>query len=194
MPRRTPTLLIAMLAAVASAGCRRRPPEVAPPLPPPAADIDLESARRDSIDRAAREQAERERLAQAERERANRIEQMTRAVEAPSYFGFDRSDLTDEAKAILDAKLAILQSSPALRVLIEGHADETGSDEYNLALGHRRAEAAKRYLTDQGLDAGRLTTLSYGEERPACTDANKSCYARNRRAEFRITAGELRIE
>jgi len=74
-------------------------------------------------------------------------------------------------------------------IRISGHADERGSSEYNLALGQRRAAAAKRYLVERGVAESRVETTSFGEERPACTSADESCYAQNRRDEFEITAG-----
>ena len=115
---------------------------------------------------------------------------MRATMTAPIYFGFDRSDLTAEARTALEAKFAILSANPAMRIMIEGHTDDVGSDEYNLALGQRRAAAAKRFLVQREVDADRIEIASFGEERPACQDATDECRGRNRRDEFKIVAGE----
>lgn len=105
------------------------------------------------------------------------------------YFAYDADDLQDDARASLDAKLAILNANPGLRIRIAGHCDERGSDEYNIALGRRRSEAAKRYLTDRGVDPSRIETASFGRERPAVQGSTEEAWAKNRRDEFEITAG-----
>ncbi len=105
------------------------------------------------------------------------------------HFDFDRSNVRAEDAAILDEKLAVLQSNPDLRIQVTGHCDERGSDEYNLALGNRRALAAKRYLTDRGIAESRIMTSSMGEERPIAMGANEGAWAQNRRDEFTIISG-----
>ncbi|MBA2707947.1 MAG: peptidoglycan-associated lipoprotein Pal [Gemmatimonadaceae bacterium] len=110
----------------------------------------------------------------------------TAAITGPIYFDFDKSDIRPDAAATLDRKVPWLQANPGMRIRIEGNADERGSDEYNLALGQRRAAAAKRYLVEKGLDAGRFDLVSYGEERPVCTESNEDCWQRNRRDDFVI--------
>jgi len=100
------------------------------------------------------------------------------------YFEFDSYTLSPEAERTLDAKAAYLRENPRARVLIEGHADERGTDEYNLALGERRAMAAKSYLCAAGIDSGRINTISYGEERPVDPAQNEEAWAKNRRDEF----------
>src|SRR3989454_8817424 len=82
------------------------------------------------------------------------------------HFDYDKSNIRSEDAAVLDQKVAILQANPNLRIRISGHCDERGSDEYNLALGNRRATAAKQYLVSHGIEAARIETVSYGEERP----------------------------
>ena len=111
------------------------------------------------------------------------------ALAEPVHFELDRSDLTAEAQRRLDGKLAILRASPRLEIQIEGHCDERGSDEYNLALGNRRAAAVKRYLVEHGVADPRIGIVSYGEERPADPGHTEESWARNRRAEFRLTRG-----
>jgi peptidoglycan-associated lipoprotein len=105
------------------------------------------------------------------------------------YFEYDADELRDDARASLDAKIAILNANPSLRIRVAGHCDERGSDEYNIALGRRRAESAKRYLTDRGVDASRIETSSFGRERPAVQGTTEEAWSKNRRDEFEITAG-----
>lgn len=105
------------------------------------------------------------------------------------YFEYDADELRDDARESLDAKIAILNANPGLRIRVAGHCDERGSDEYNIALGRRRAEAAKRYLTDRGVDASRIETSSFGRERPAVQGSTEEAWSKNRRDEFEITAG-----
>lgn len=184
------TFLFAL--ALTATACGRRQEEAAPP-PAPAVNqdsIDAERARQDSIARA--EQARRDSLAAAERARAERDRMLAEArntLTAAIYFEFDSDQLAPEATAGLDAKLAILNANPGLRLRISGHADERGSDEYNLALGQRRAAAAKRYLTGRGIADDRIEIISFGEERPAAQGSDESAWAQNRRDEFEITAG-----
>jgi peptidoglycan-associated lipoprotein len=101
------------------------------------------------------------------------------------YFDFDRYDIRPGDAAILDANAAWLRQNDVL-VLIEGHADERGTNAYNLALGERRAKAAMNYLVARGVAAARFTVISYGEERPVCTAHEEACWARNRRAHFLV--------
>ena len=125
----------------------------------------------------------------AERTARNRAADRA-AITTPVYFAFDRSDITDEGLQTLDQKVDALQRNSSVRVRIEGNADDSGSDEYNLALSQRRAAVAHRYLTDRGIDASRLTVVSYGEERPACTiSREEDCRSKNRRDEFVILSG-----
>ncbi len=104
------------------------------------------------------------------------------------YFELDQSDLTDEATQKLAANARFLKEHPELQVTIEGHCDERGTNEYNLALGDRRAHAAGDYLTSLGVSSRREKTISYGEERPVCTESTTACWARNRRAFFILSA------
>jgi peptidoglycan-associated lipoprotein len=106
------------------------------------------------------------------------------AALAPIYFDFDKSNIRAGDAKILDASVAWLKANPKHLVLIEGHCDERGTNEYNLALGDRRAKAAQAYLVSKGIAADRITTVSYGEERPACTEKSQACYAKNRRDQF----------
>jgi peptidoglycan-associated lipoprotein len=100
------------------------------------------------------------------------------------YFDFDRYDLSDAARATLRASGVWLKDNPSVRVEIEGHCDERGTGEYNLALGAKRAQAAKDYLVSLGVAAGRLSTVSFGEEIPVCREHNESCWSKSRRDRF----------
>ena len=102
------------------------------------------------------------------------------------YFDYDRSSLTTEAQATLDRQAAFLKASPSFRIVIEGHCDERGTREYNLALGDRRASAVRDYLVAKGINASRLSTISYGKERPSVGGSNDTSYALNRRSVSRI--------
>jgi peptidoglycan-associated lipoprotein len=102
------------------------------------------------------------------------------------HFGFDRYDLEGEARETLKVNADWLKKNPSARIEIEGHCDERGTNEYNLALGAKRAQAAKDYLVTLGIATERLSTISYGEEIPVCKEHNESCWQQNRRARFVI--------
>jgi peptidoglycan-associated lipoprotein len=104
-------------------------------------------------------------------------------------FDYDQATIRQNDESTLDRKAAILSANPNVKLTISGHADERGSDEYNLALGNRRAAAAKRYLQNKGIDGSRIDVVSYGEERPLNPGHDESAYAQNRRDEFQVTAG-----
>jgi peptidoglycan-associated lipoprotein len=103
------------------------------------------------------------------------------------FFDFDRYELSADARALLRANADWLKTNSAVRVEIEGHCDERGTNEYNLALGAKRAQAAREYLATLGVASERLSTTSFGEEIPLCKEANESCWKQNRRARFVIT-------
>lgn len=102
------------------------------------------------------------------------------------HFDFDKYAIRPGDAAILDANAAWLKAHADQALLIEGHCDERGTNEYNLALGERRAKATMNHLVSQGVAASRITILSYGEERPVCTDHDEACWAKNRRAHFLV--------
>jgi peptidoglycan-associated lipoprotein len=105
-----------------------------------------------------------------------------------AYFDYDKSDIRGDAQGVLQQDAAALKSIladfPNATIVVEGHCDDRGSAEYNLGLGDRRASAAKDYLVQLGVPADRLKTISYGKERPQCTEENESCWQKNRRAHF----------
>jgi peptidoglycan-associated lipoprotein len=198
--KRLPLLLLSGLAVAAVAACGGKKPE--PPAPVTAAPnadsmAQAEKARADSIARAEAEARAREAAEQEARRRAAdslaALGQKTEAVKTllatMIHFDFDKAIVRGGDAAVLDQKVAILQANPALRIRISGHCDERGSDEYNLALGNRRATAAKQYLVSHGIDGGRVETVSYGEERPLAPGHDESAWAQNRRDEFEILSG-----
>jgi peptidoglycan-associated lipoprotein len=102
-------------------------------------------------------------------------------------FNFDSAALSESARATLRANADWLKSNPSARVQIEGHCDERGSADYNIALGAKRAQAAQDYLATLGIAANRMSTVSYGEEIPVCKEQNEGCWAKNRRARFVVS-------
>jgi peptidoglycan-associated lipoprotein len=195
--------LVVVMAAAACGGKKAAPP------PAPVANTDsIEAARRrqqamqDSIareqarrDSAARAQAEADRLRrQREADSLAALGRDNDAVKAmigrAIHFDLDKSNIrAGEDTQILDEKLRVLQANPGLSIEIVGNADERGSDEYNLALGNRRAVAAKQYLTGRGIDASRISTRSAGEEQPVDPGHTEDAWAKNRRDEFSATGG-----
>jgi peptidoglycan-associated lipoprotein len=101
-----------------------------------------------------------------------------------AYFDLDKADIRPDARAALEKTASFLKGYPLAHVTIEGHCDERGSTEYNLALGDRRANAVKQYLVNLGIPAGNLNTVSYGKEKPFCMESNESCWQQNRRGHF----------
>ena len=99
-----------------------------------------------------------------------------------AFFDYDQSDLRDDGRSALMKTAAFLKANGALTVQIEGHCDERGSVAYNLGLGDRRSNSARDFLIQQGVSGDRITTISYGKEKPFCTEASESCYQENRRA------------
>ena len=182
---RAPSLLMLLTATAFAVACggRSAPEEPAPePTPAPAPTSDPEPV----DDSAERERLERERMA---REAAERARTVASDLAAMINFDYDQAAVRQADQETLDRKAAILVANPGVRLRIAGHADERGSDEYNLALGNRRAAAAKRYLENKGVDGGRLEVVSYGEERPLNPGSDETAYAQNRRDEFEVTAG-----
>lgn len=163
----TPRLAIALsfaLAATAGLGCKKKPTDTTPvtsaPLP-----------------------------AEAPKEVPREVQEMKANFERV-YFDFDSSELTDGTKTLLDSNVALMGKKTDIKVEVQGHADERGTTDYNLALGQRRAQAVYNYLTARGVAPSRLKVVSYGEERPLASGSSETAWSKNRRAEFRITWGE----
>jgi peptidoglycan-associated lipoprotein len=200
--RHVTLLTLGVAVAVAAACSKPAPPPPPAPVPAP--------VNQDSIDMARRRQMSADSAARAESMRRDRqkaiddsianaramadaaardAEAMRATIAAPVHYDFDKADLRDDTKQLLDAKIPILTANTGVTIRIAGHTDDRGSGEYNLQLGQRRAAAARDYLTARGVNTARIELVSYGEERPICQDKNEACWSQNRRAEFEITAG-----
>ena len=185
------TFVATAMAAVLFVGaCKKEPPPPPEPTGPTAEELAAqrradsiraaEAAARAAEEAAAREAAAREAaLAAARATLSERI-----------HFDYDMAEIRPDAEQILRAKLGILRASPAVMLRIEGHCDDRGSNEYNDALGNRRAQAVVDFFTGFGLDASRFAIVSFGEDRPLAMGENEDAWAQNRRAEFIITAGQ----
>ncbi|HEU0368799.1 MAG TPA: peptidoglycan-associated lipoprotein Pal [Candidatus Acidoferrum sp.] len=112
------------------------------------------------------------------------LEEMFLKEVQDAYFDLDKADIRSDARAALAKTADFLRNYPQVKVVVEGHCDERGSTEYNLALGDRRAAAVKQYLVSLGIGADRMSTVSYGKEKPFCTESNEDCWQRNRRGHF----------
>lgn len=182
---RSTLLAIGAFAFVAACG-GKKPPETPAPEPKPAM---APAAPAPAAPAPAPAPAPNDDAANAARMAAERTRALTADLAAMIHFDFDRSDIMPGDKANLDRKAAILAANPAAKIQIAGNTDERGSDEWNLALGNRRALAAKQYLVGKGIDGGRFETVSYGSERPVAQGQNEAAWAQNRNAQFTLTAG-----
>lgn len=175
-------LLLLALAALLAAGCAKKPaPEVAvaPPAPSAAEERQVVTEPPPQPVAGIREQVVSEAPGEAPVLAAAKGLQTV-------YFDYDQYTLTDAAQQALAANAAWMKANSGARVVIEGNCDERGSDEYNLALGDRRAKSAQSYLVSLGIAAGRLSTVSYGEERPIDPGHDETAWSKNRRAEFKV--------
>jgi peptidoglycan-associated lipoprotein len=181
-------VFILALVGLTLIGCRRRTPADVPPPAALAGADDAAARERARADALAAEEAERLRARQASAAEAARVRE---ALTDLIYFEYDSDQLTDDSRDRLRDKAAILRANPGITLRIEGHADERGSTEYNLALGQRRAESVRTFMSGFGVGGDRLPTISYGKERPLVEGSGEAAWARNRRAEFVITSGEV---
>lgn len=175
-------LVVALLATLPFAACGKKPAPAAPPpapvapaTPPPAPPPAREAAPAAVVDEYARLKA----MASDEIERLGLLGEI--------HFDYDKADLREGDRAVLSKNAEVLKKFDFLKVTVEGHCDERGTVEYNLALGERRAKAAYEYVVSLGVPADRLKTVSYGKEVQVCNDANEACWQRNRRAKFTVT-------
>jgi peptidoglycan-associated lipoprotein len=179
--KKTVLVVLALAAAAAFTACAKKappapppPPPVAPEAPPPAPPPPPKPEVAPVVDEYARLKA----MSAEEIEKTGLLKEI--------FFDFDKSDIREPDRAILSRNADALKRFDFLRVTVEGHCDERGTVEYNLALGERRAKAAYDYLVSLGVPADRLKTVSYGKEVPVCTQSNEDCWQRNRRAHFTV--------
>lgn len=195
---RTVPMLVVAVAALSASACRRKTAPETAPVPTVNQDsinaANAERARQDSVSRV--NQARQDSISAADAARraaeeaaARRLAEARNMLQQMIYFDLDASDIRDDSKAQLDQKIPLLNANPGLTIKVTGHTDNRGSDEYNLALGQRRARAVRDYLVQRGIASGRITLDSRGEEQAVAQGEDESAWAQNRRAEFEITAG-----
>lgn len=185
-------ILSAFAVSLLIAGCGSAPDPVVETIEPTGPTPEEIEAQRiaDSIraynDEMARLRAERE---AAEREAARAAAAARNSLTQTVYFDYDESTIRTDTETALRDKVEILRANPGVMLRMEGHADERGTSEYNIALGNERAGAVIQYLAGFGISSDRFTSVSYGEEQPAMQGSNEDAWALNRRVEFVITAG-----
>jgi len=163
--------LVAMVAVLILAGCASKPKpaaEAPPPAPPPAPS--MQGQVESTIVPGS-------------------VQDFRVNVGDTVHFDYDKYSIRSEDRDLLQRQATWLQKYPQVRVTIEGHCDERGTREFNLALGARRANAVREYLVSLGLSSARMDTISYGKERPMCTESSESCWSQNRRGVTTITSG-----
>jgi peptidoglycan-associated lipoprotein len=186
------TFVTTALAAVLLVGaCSKDPPPPPVPTGPSQAELDsIEALRQAELEAARLEalrlQADKDAAAAAAAALAEARSALTEMV----HFDYDVAEISPQAERILRSKLNILRDSPSVMIRVEGHCDNRGSNEYNDALGNRRAQAVVDFFTNFGLDASRFSIVSFGEDRPLGRGESESAWAENRRAQFVITAGQ----
>ena len=184
---------IAATLVLSACGGSAEPAPTPEPTGPTQAEIDAE---RDAAAAAraaeeARMEAEAAALRREEQRMRDAADEARSTLQAVVQFDYDEATITAASERLLRAKLPILRASPTIRLRLEGHADERGSTEYNLALGNRRAVAVQEFLSGFGISANVFTTTSFGEERPAVNRSDEAAWAQNRRVEFVITGGQI---
>jgi peptidoglycan-associated lipoprotein len=191
MIRRTAVFAFTLLSVAGLDACRRKVVQA----PAPAAASNNDAQRQADSLAALRAQQRADSILAAEaaaRERDKRsMGELAAVLTQKVYFDYDQDALRDDARAVLDAKVPILQANQAVTMVITGHTDERGTAEYNLALGQRRAAQVKRYLTSKGVPDSRLTAQSLGDSQPAVDGSDEAAYEQNRRAEFQPSGGVL---
>ena len=181
--KKTVLVVVALAAATAFSACAKKvapppppPPPVAPEAPPPAPPP---PPPKPEVAPVPDEYSRLKAMSAEEIEKSGLLKEI--------YFDFDKSDIREQDRATLSKDADALKKFDFLRITVEGHCDERGTVEYNLALGERRAKAAYDYLVSLGVPADRMKTVSYGKEVPVCTQSNEDCWQRNRRAHFTVT-------
>lgn len=193
--KRSMLLVLVCMLTTGLIACGKKKVATTTPQPSSDASADAEKARRDSIEDAehrAHEEAERvarQRTADSLAALGRGSESVRMMLTTMIHFDYDKSNLRGEDASVLDQKVSILQANSDARIRVSGHCDERGSDEYNLALGNRRASSAKQYLVSHGINSGRIETTSYGKERPVDPAHNEQAWSMNRRDEFEILSG-----
>lgn len=189
------TLFFVLIIVTFITGCPKKPTIIKEEAKAPAVEaekVENEERVRKEAEEKAKAEAETEERARREAEERAKLEAEARAREEERkafrfedvHFDFDRYEVKERYREVLKDTADWLLKNRDARIVVEGHCDERGSNEYNLALGDRRAYRVKQYLVTLGVSAARIETISYGEERPVCTESNEDCWGRNRRASF----------
>ena len=187
--RRVSAWLVTITLAVTVAGCAKKTPPVARPIPPPPGGADTGAERPPAPPEPVRETPVPPEPIASDPLVATDIDVINKnSPFQPVFYGFDSAEVDAEGQKVLNANAEILKKYPTWVITIEGHADERGTAEYNLALGERRAAAARTYLVSLGIPADRLKTVSYGKEFPFDPGHDEAAWAKNRRAHFVVTS------
>jgi peptidoglycan-associated lipoprotein len=181
--KKTALIVLALAAVTAFTACAKKAPPAPPPAPPPVAPQAPPPAPapppRPEVAPVVDEYARLKAMSAEEIEKSGLLKEV--------FFEFDKADIREQDRETLSQNAAALKKFDFLRITVEGHCDERGTVEYNLALGERRAKAASDYLVSLGVTADRLKTVSYGKEVPVCTQSSEECWLKNRRAHFTVT-------
>jgi peptidoglycan-associated lipoprotein len=184
--------LLGISAVAFMSGCHKKVAAAAAPPPPPPAAREAPAPPPPAPARAAAPASRPAQRAEAPAEAIKTSKQLADYLNKllDAYFDYDKAELRADAQTALNTNSselrALLQEFPNTKFVVEGNCDERGSPEYNLALGERRAKAAQEFLTQIGVPAERLTTISYGQERPVCSDHDENCWQKNRRAHLSV--------
>ena len=188
------SIAVLMITATLLVGCPKKPTIVKEEAKAPVAEVKSEAKAKEEAEAKARAEAEakarEEAEAKAKAEAAERAKAEAKVKEEfrleDIHFDLDKYDIKDKDREILSNLADWLSKDKSVKIEIEGHCDERGTNEYNLALGERRANSAKKYLVTLGIQASRIGTISYGEEKPLCTESSEECWLKNRRGHFVI--------
>jgi peptidoglycan-associated lipoprotein len=187
--RRVSAVLVPIVLAVGISACAKKKPPVAKPIPPPPAGATDTTTRPPAPPEPVRETPMPPEPIASDTLAATDIDLINKnSPFQPVFYGFDSAEVDTDAQKVLNANAEILRKYPTWVITIEGHADERGTAEYNLALGERRAASARTYLVSLGIPADRLKTVSYGKEFPFDPGHDESAWAKNRRAHFVVTS------
>jgi peptidoglycan-associated lipoprotein len=176
------TIILALAVAGSLGACGKKTPPPAPPPPPVAPEAPPPAPPPAPKPEVAPQVDEYTRLQSMSAEEIDKL-----GILDEVHFDFDKSDIRESERPILQKDADVLKRFDFLKVTLEGHCDERGTVEYNLALGERRARSVYDYLASLGVPADRMKTVSYGKEVPVCTESNEACWQRNRRVHFTIT-------
>jgi peptidoglycan-associated lipoprotein len=192
--RRLCVAIFIILAITTVNGCAQRKIAGAPEQPPAQPEIMKTEDKKTTADTAAAKELPKESITEKQLSKAQPADVQPTLKELQTRiqdirFDYDRYDIKDDAKPVLKEVSAILSRNKDIKVIIEGHCDERGTNEYNLGLGDRRANSAKEYLISLGIPSGKVETISYGEEKSLCAEQTEECWAKNRRAHFVLVEG-----